>query len=226
MPEIIKQQIIEEELEKQRDFEKKIYEALAAPLPVEAIQEAKKEDTHKAYDTIGYSYAYVVNRFNEVLGLAGWGYTYRNLKEIPGIYKTSKAANFEIAVEVSIWVLRPDNIRTCVGSHLALSYGDAIKGGFTNAFKKTAAFWGVGKKAYEGTLDDDYQHREEGEVDRTVTEEVPQTNPLSEKAIALAKQLKELSGEETGQKELETMDTVQLATAIGYLEGRIEEEKK
>lgn len=41
------------------------------------------------------------------------------------------------------------------GGHVAASEADARKGCFTNAFKKAAAFHGVGRQAYEGTLDDD-----------------------------------------------------------------------
>ena len=41
------------------------------------------------------------------------------------------------------------------GGHLASSEADARKGAYTNAFKKAAAFFGVGRQAYEGSLDDD-----------------------------------------------------------------------
>ena len=36
-----------------------------------------------------------------------------------------------------------------------MTYADALKGAITNGFKKTAAFWGVGRDAYAGTIDDD-----------------------------------------------------------------------
>ena len=38
---------------------------------------------------------------------------------------------------------------------MASSETDARKGSYTNAFKKAAAFFGVGRQAYEGSLDDD-----------------------------------------------------------------------
>jgi hypothetical protein len=41
------------------------------------------------------------------------------------------------------------------GGHVASSEADARKGSYTNAFKKAAAFHGVGRQAYEGSLDDD-----------------------------------------------------------------------
>jgi hypothetical protein len=36
-----------------------------------------------------------------------------------------------------------------------MTEGDAKKGAFTNALKKAAAMFGVGRQAYEGTIDDD-----------------------------------------------------------------------
>ncbi len=41
------------------------------------------------------------------------------------------------------------------GGHVASAEADARKGAYTNAFKKAAAFFGVGRQAYEGSLDDD-----------------------------------------------------------------------
>ena len=47
--------------------------------------------------------------------------------------------------------------KTCVGGHKSEMYADALKGAITNSFKKTLGFFGIGKKAYEGMLDDDYR---------------------------------------------------------------------
>lgn len=152
--------------------DKEILEKLCAPFPSAVIQRTKAADTKKGYDTTGYPYQCIVNRFNEVLGTR-WGFEWRISKEIPGMFK-GEIPNWEIAVEVSIWVLDRTNVRTGVGSHLARSYGDAVKGAITNAFKKTGAFWGVGRQAYEGVLDDDSVDRPEGEGDRigvTTTEQ-------------------------------------------------------
>lgn len=157
--------------------EENIYKKLSAPLPKEAIQRTKASETKKGYDTTGYGYQYAVNRFNEVLGLDKWGYEYVVVKETAGEFK-SGTKNWEIAVEVKIWVLKSDNYRKAGGSHLASSYGDALKGALTNAFKKTAAFWGVGKEAYEGSIDDDNVARKEGTNDRTKI--APTGNPHPE----------------------------------------------
>lgn len=130
-----------------------ILKALGEPLPESAIQHTKGSQTHKGYDTDGYGYQAVVDRFNEVLG-ASWGFTWEILKETAGKYKTGNPY-YDITVLVKIWVETPDNIRACVGGHIASLYADALKGAITNAFKKTAAFWGPGRQAYLGMLDDD-----------------------------------------------------------------------
>lgn len=122
-------------------------------MPKEAEQRTFKSETRRGYDTAGYGYQFCVNRFNEVYGEM-WGFSYRTLKETEGKYKND-TPYFDITVEVAIWVNEKTNLRACVGGHISVLYADALKGAITNAFKKTAAFWGVGRQAYEGTMDDD-----------------------------------------------------------------------
>lgn len=131
-----------------------IYAALSAPFPPEAVQRTKGDETHKGYDTTGIGYQWIVNRLNEVCGLDGWGYDYKILNESIGEF-ANKKPRIELTVETSIWISAVENSRACIGGHIASNYADAYKGAITNALKKTAAFWGVGKQAYEGTLDDD-----------------------------------------------------------------------
>ncbi len=127
---------------------------LSKPLPKEAIQRTKKEDTRKGYDTTGYGYQYAINRFNEIYG-DKWGFTWEIIKELSGNYKTG-TPYWEITVKLGIYIIGViDNYRYCVGGHISVLHADALKGAITNAFKKTASFWGVGKEAYEGTIDDD-----------------------------------------------------------------------
>jgi len=126
---------------------------LMAVMPKEAEQRTSKLETRKAYDTSGYGYQFCVNRFNEVCG-DKWGFHYKILKEIQGKFN-SGAPFYDLTVEVAIWVGDPINNRVCVGGHISILYADALKGAITNAFKKAAAFWGVGRQAYEGTMDDD-----------------------------------------------------------------------
>jgi len=126
---------------------------LSEKLSSDAVQRTKKENTRKAYDTDGYGYQFAVDRFNETLG-AEWGFKYQVIRDIEGQYKSGQVYH-DITVEVSIWVRNPEQPRTCAGGHISASYADALKGAITNGFKKAAAFWGVGRDAYAGTIDDD-----------------------------------------------------------------------
>ncbi len=131
-----------------------IIKKLSADLQPEAIQKTNKKDTKKGYDTTGYGYQFCVDRFNEVLGLK-WGFEYEIIKEKEGKYK-SGTPYIEITAKITIWVNDKENGRTCIGGHTAINYADAMKGAITNGFKKTAAFWGVGAKAFRGMIDDDH----------------------------------------------------------------------
>jgi hypothetical protein len=156
-----------------------IQKKLSAPFPAESVQKTKKEISRKAYDTTGIGYQFIVNRFNDVLGNS-WGYEYTVLETREGKF-TSGKPYFDITVKTTIWCLSPDNGRTLVGGHISSIYADALKGAITNSFKKTAAMWGVGREAYEGTLDDDAKYEDDvtdddkkKEVD---TKEKPKATP-------------------------------------------------
>mgnify|MGYP001568690585 CR=1 FL=1 len=143
---------------------KTTYEKLSEAMPKEAIQITKKEQTKKGYDTTGYGYQYLVNRFNEILGFKDWGCDYKIIRENSGHFKSGSPFN-EITVELGIWVQSKDNVRKCAGGHISSSYSDALKGAISNSFKKAAGFWGVGRQAFEGSIDDDTVL--EDEIDET-----------------------------------------------------------
>jgi len=139
-----------------------IIKQLTEDITKEAIQKTDKKETHKSYDTAGYGYQWLVDRFNDVLD-NNWGFEWDIINDVTGKYK-DKIYNgktvpgksyYDITVRLGIWIKNKDNIRYCVGGHIAINYSDALKGAITNAFKKTAAFWGVGAKAFRGQLDDD-----------------------------------------------------------------------
>jgi len=132
-----------------------VIKLLSAELSDDAIQRAPKEKTKKGYDTTGYGYQYCVDRLNEVLG-EKWGFNYDILEDNTGEYSTGTPYR-EVTVNVNIWINDKENIRSCVGGHTSITFADALKGAITNGFKKTAAFWGVGAKAYRGDIDDDNQ---------------------------------------------------------------------
>jgi hypothetical protein len=130
-----------------------IFKKLSEPLPEESIQRTKKTETRKGYDTTGHGCQFCINRFNEVLA-DKWGSKWEILEKFQGTYKNGFPF-WDICVKCDIWILDKNNIRDHVGGHIAVTFSDALKGAITNAFKKTAALWGVGRQAYEGTLDDD-----------------------------------------------------------------------
>jgi hypothetical protein len=114
------------------------------------------------------------------------------LKEIEGIYATSKKPYFEVIVAVSIGIGEAGAAVTRqkrhVGSHTASNYGDALKGAITGGVKKCGALFGVGKQAFEGSLDDDASIPEEhGERQRA-----PNSTKSAPSGTASEKQLKKL----------------------------------
>jgi len=139
---------------------KKIYQQLAAPFPEHCIQRTEGRLTGRGYDTSGIGYQHIANRLNEVLGVGGWrAHRTVNVKEV---VRSNGRPAFEaicdITLELGEWVggdfvVFAESLAD--GGHLASSEADARKGAYTNAFKKAAAFFGVGRQAYEGSLDDD-----------------------------------------------------------------------
>jgi len=164
-------------------FNKEIYDQIikaVEALPEEAVERAKKEDTRKGYDTTGYQYQFLVNVLNEVVTPAGWSFEWSTVKEIEGAYKSGQKF-YEIAVSTKVDIL--DASRVHAGGHISSSYSDALKGAITNSLKKTLGLFGVGKKAYEGALDDDYKPQPEPHtevattVSKTVVKPVEETAP-------------------------------------------------
>jgi hypothetical protein len=195
-------------------------------LPKEAIERAPKEITRKGYDTTGYQYQFLVNVLNEVVGCAFWEHSYNILKELEGQWTNGKKY-WEITVDFKLVIL--GTTKSCVGGHKSEMHSDALKGAITNAFKKTAAWFGIGGKAYEGTIDDDYRQPsyDDGNVgsdviqlkkasttsvlrQSTKTEEV-KTTPKTTDSIMITELLK-LSSEQT------------IASVKGILDHKTEQE--
>ena len=139
---------------------KKIYAALSAPFPEEAIERTDGRVTGRGYSTTGIKYQYIANRMNEVLGIGGWRahrtVTVKAVTTAKG--REAFEAICDITLELGDWidgqfVAWAESLAD--GGHAAMSEADARKGAYTNAFKKAAAFFGCGKAAYEGSLDDD-----------------------------------------------------------------------
>lgn len=150
---------------------KAIYAALAAPFPEDTVQRTWSEDhmgpggntikgTRRGYDTTGIGYQHVVNRLNDVLGVGGYRVERKVTTESGSTNagKDKHVVHCEIKLQLGEWVggaWVPFAEAVADGGHESRSLADAIKGAYTNGFKKAAAFFGVGREAYEGTLDDD-----------------------------------------------------------------------
>ena len=139
---------------------KAIYAALAKPFDEHCIQRTEGRITGRGYDTTGIGYQHIANRLNEVLGVGGW--RAHRIVTVKEITRSNGRPAFEavadITLELGTWVDGRFAVMAealADGGHVASSEADARKGAFTNAFKKAAAFFGVGRQAYEGSLDDD-----------------------------------------------------------------------
>lgn len=142
-----------------------LFKELGKDFEESAIQRTKKEQTKKGYDTTGYGYQYIVDRLNDVLQ-DKWGFEWHIINTIEGKY-SSGAPFWEITVRMEMWIIDKKNSRCCVGGHTSMTYHDALKGAITNAIKKTAAFFGVGSKAFRGELDDDNKSLPESHEQKT-----------------------------------------------------------
>ena len=132
--------------------------------PPEAVERTKSAQTRKGYDTTGFKYQYIVDRMNEQLGICGW----RTTAEY--VTRESKAKSgrpmFDVLCDLTIELGWADSgdwhvaaSRSMCGGHVSATLADAKKGAYTNAFKKTAALFGVGAEAYRGEIDDDNRPR-------------------------------------------------------------------
>ena len=136
----------------------RVYPRMASPLPSEAIERRKGSETGRPYDTVGFSYQYIVNRLNEVLGPSRW--RVRGKVLYLDERKTPRGKSlFEATVRVWLQVGNPGEggflpiaERSSFGGYCSLLKADALKGAYTNAFKKAAALFGIGRQAYEGSL--------------------------------------------------------------------------
>jgi len=138
----------------------KLYEKLAEALPEEAIQKAETK-AFKGYNTTGYAYQFCVNRLNEVVGVDHWRVVHSTKLDEKG-FDSSSTKMWEALTEMTIQLGDWENgvfiicaERSCWGGHMSKGKGDAFKGSYTNAFKKTISLFGVGRRAYEGLLDED-----------------------------------------------------------------------
>jgi hypothetical protein len=212
------------------DF-KKLYEELSKPITGKnAVQRSTGTKTGKGYDTTGYGYQFIVNRFNEVLGLGGWNWSFEEVERAEGAYK-SGTKFISITGKATITVSLPDGeiSHSEYGGHQSSNLTDALKGASTNALKKTASFFGVGKDAFEGSIDEDNQ--DQPEIKKPATSSKPKTDDQAtlEQTLLMIDGLEDIKVLNVWKKKLEankTIGEVQKRVINGRLEKRIEELKE
>lgn len=139
---------------------KKIYAALTAAFPEEAIERTDGKQTGRGYNTTGLKAQYVIDRLNTVLGIGGW----RVHREVAVREITTSSgrrmyeAVCDLVLELGEWVDDKYQVfaeSVAYGGHVAMLEADAKKGSVSNALKRAAAMHGCGAAAYRGSLDED-----------------------------------------------------------------------
>jgi len=159
-----------------------VYKLLSEKFPKEAIVEGK---LWYGLETEGPRGQSVINRLNEVLGMNHWHYEYNvedekrgnmwaavcGMKLEIGNWKTvrTKASTPEtvhkIDVDTDKTVFIPLASRSWIGGVMHISRSEAKKGAITNALKKCAAAFGVGKEIYERLSEPEFEEQKEGIVE-------------------------------------------------------------
>lgn len=208
---------------------KKLYDELSKPLDKRAIQRSKGADTKKGYDTTGYGYQFIVNRFNEVLGVGGWNWAFEEIERAEGTYK-SGTRFISITGKTTITVNLPSGqiSHSEYGGHQSSNLTDALKGASTNALKKTASFFGVGKDAFEGSIDEDNQDQPEVKKPAITKKEGGEESTLHQ-TLTMIDSIKEIKTLEDWKKKLQankTLSEVHKRVIAGRLEKQLEQLKE
>jgi hypothetical protein len=123
---------------------------LYAPFAAEEVHQRQQAGRTFCYITARTA----VNRFDEVLGPLGWKAEFREVKD--GVI-----CRLSVHIDGQ-WYAKED-----AGGYASLSdQGDNVKAGFSDAFKRAAAMWGVGRYLYGGGVPSWAQSAFEGDEGR------------------------------------------------------------
>jgi hypothetical protein len=166
-----------------------IYYQLSADFPAEVVERSEGAKTGKGYDTTGVKYQALVDRLNDVVTPWGWSCEIEPAGNELAEEKTATGrTRWSCVTQVRLGIL--GHYKRHYGGHKAMDRADAQKGAFTNAFKKTAALFGIGRQAYLGTLpdDDNLPIQKDGRISRTgqPPEEKPQRNGRNGDKLTIA----------------------------------------
>lgn len=123
-----------------------IYERLKAPFPPDAVS-WRVGSTNKE-KTKGMALAYidardVMNRLDEVCGPAGWQCEY-----VPMPNGTA-CCRIGIYAGADMWIWKANGAENLTDSDKADAKEMAIKGTYSDAFKRAAVLWGIGRYLYD-----------------------------------------------------------------------------
>lgn len=157
-------------------------EKLTKPFP----EEAKQKKEYGGFKASGYNPAYVTERLNEVFGYDGWEAKLEKFRVVKGdnfaegstasteVLLSDKYAVVLVRLSVGHNVVDPENpnefkekeavryqFGTCNITDKGLTPGEAMKGAFTDALKKCAAYLDIGNDAYKGEVEVGYKKADE-----------------------------------------------------------------
>ena len=116
------------------------WEALRGPFPKRALGAVvlkRTKDGQRALFAPHLTARAVAQRLDEVVGPEHWRVTYRQGPSGAGDY----CCRLEIEIAEGQWVAREDGA--------AATEFEAVKGGYSEAFKRAAVVWGIGRYLYE-----------------------------------------------------------------------------
>jgi len=130
-----------------------VYAEFIKDIPQEAL---RTEITDKGEKFSIYGYQFIVNRLNEIVGMDHW-----NSEILGDLDKEKKGdlwwVSLKLRLSLGNWIngnFVPIVYRDAFGSGISDSLGNAEKGASTNGLKKAAGLFGIGKKAYEGLIEE------------------------------------------------------------------------
>lgn len=145
------------------------------------IQHADGRSTGKGYDTTGYEDQFIFDRLNELfpLGRANYRISYTITREVEIITANDKKQwdiGMNMVVEIGNPVIFPDGecrfipilVLRGPGGAINKDYSNALKGAYTNAFKRCLAELGPGREAFSGELAEEFKKQVvQGQTDQS-----------------------------------------------------------
>lgn len=131
-----------------------IYQEFIKDIPKEAVKKGVMEDS---VELIMYGYQFAVNILNEVIGMNHWLLSIDDDRTSADTKNNNYQATVKVSLKLGNWkdgIFIPIVERYSYGSGVHSQKANAIKGAITNGFKKAAAMYGIGKKFYEGLVED------------------------------------------------------------------------